>query len=119
MGCCVFRDPGIWAASSASAFAGQMNRPSQWIAQMADGMSWRRGSERFPTSLEGRISFDGDASPIDCILSDLSMTGARLGFREAAEIPPEFELQIPEEGACAMVRLVWTRGHEAGVMFTD
>lgn len=86
---------------------------------MADGMSWRRGSERFPTSLEGRISFDGDASPIDCVMSDLSTTGARLGFRDAAEIPLEFELQIPEAGACARVRLVWTRGAEAGVMFTD
>lgn len=86
---------------------------------MADGMSWRRASERFPTYLEGRITFDDDTSPIDCIMSDISTTGARIGLTQAAEIPLEFELQIPEQGARAKVRLVWCTGREAGVVFTD
>jgi hypothetical protein len=37
----------------------------------------------------------------------------------SAEIPLEFELQIPEEGARAKVRLVWSNGVYHGVMFTD
>lgn len=86
---------------------------------MADGVSRRRSSERFPTYLAGRISFEDDSPPIDCIMSDISATGARLGIMQLAEIPLEFELQIPEEGARAKVRLVWSNGREHGVVFTD
>jgi hypothetical protein len=86
---------------------------------MTDGTFQRRESERFPTHLKGRISFDDDTAPIDCVMSEISTTGARIGCAEGAEIPLEFELQIPEEGACARVRLVWSNGRVHGVAFVD
>jgi hypothetical protein len=52
-------------------------------------------------------------------MRDLSVTGARLVFPYPAEIPLEFELQIPEEEASVQVRLMWSTGKEYGVIFTD
>lgn len=86
---------------------------------MKHGMTELRSSRRFRTHLEGRIKHDDNAPAIECVLWDLSETGARLMIPHSAEIPLEFELQIPEEGARAKVRLVWSNGVHHGVMFTD
>jgi hypothetical protein len=86
---------------------------------MTHATAERRSGERFRTHLEGRIVLDDSSSFVECITWEISATGARIGFREPVEIPLEFELQIPEEDACAKVRLVWSNGKEYGVMFTD
>jgi len=86
---------------------------------MTHGMTERRSGERFLTHIEGRVVLDDNASSVECIMWDISDTGARIGFHGPVEIPLEFELQIPEEGATAKVRLVWAKGREYGVMFTD
>lgn len=85
---------------------------------MTYGTVERRAQERFPTHLEGRVVL-GDMPSVECIMWDVSNTGARIGFDHPVEIPLEFELHVPAEGACAKVRLVWTNGREYGVMFTD
>jgi hypothetical protein len=79
----------------------------------------RRSSERIQTFLEGRVVLDDCSSFIECTVWDISDTGARIGFLQPAEVPLEFELQIPREGASAQVRLVWSTGKEHGVAFTD
>jgi hypothetical protein len=82
-------------------------------------MTERRSSERFPTILKGLI-VRGDSSPsVECIVRNLSTTGAQISLLYPAEIPLQFELQISEEGASAKARLIWTTGKEAGVVFTD
>lgn len=86
---------------------------------MEHGRLERRSSERFRTHLSGRIAWDDNARSIECIMHDLSGTGARLQFPNFAEIPLEFDLQISEEGASARARLIWTTGKEYGVMFID
>jgi hypothetical protein len=42
----------------------------------------------------------------------------RLVIPAPADIPLEFELNIPDKGAVAMVRLVWTTGSHYGARFT-
>lgn len=79
----------------------------------------RRSSERFVFDLKGQVAPQGNSYPVECRMLDLSTTGARLEFFGAAEIPLEFELQIPKKEAVAQVRLVWTMGRECGVVFTD
>ena len=74
-------------------------------------------SRRFSTRLDGRIVPDGEASPLACVVSDLSETGARLVLCEPGELPLEFALEVPDEGARALVRLVWSNGRESGVKF--
>jgi hypothetical protein len=86
---------------------------------MRPGMPERRSTTRFPTHLEGVIASKGTNMPIECIVWDLSESGVRLVLSEASDIPLEFELQIPSEGAKAMVRLIWTTGFHYGAAFTD
>lgn len=86
---------------------------------MKHGMMERRSSERFRTNLKGLIAREDNSPSVECIVLDLSTTGARIALLYPAEIPLEFELQIPEAGAFARARLIWTTGKEAGVAFTD
>ncbi len=95
----------------------------RFLGQGAVGMTHepvqRRSNERVQTFLEGRVVLDDRSSFIECAVWDISDTGARIGFLQPAEVPLEFELQIPQEGAAAQVRLVWSTGKEHGVAFTD
>jgi len=77
----------------------------------------RRRTRRFPTRLEGRIVPRGDAPLLECVVYDLSEMGVRLVLCEKGELPLEFELEIPDEGARASVRVIWTNGREVGAEF--
>ncbi len=77
-------------------------------------------------STDGRLSglqgwFDAETTgdPIECAVWDLSATGARLVIFPPTDVPLEFELRIPQEGAIARVRLVWASGNDYGVQFID
>ncbi|QRM35583.1 PilZ domain-containing protein [Microvirga sp. VF16] len=86
---------------------------------MKHGLPERRSSKRFPTQLDGLIVGDQGQRPIACLVSDLSEVGVRLVVSAPADVPLEFELQIPAQGASASVRLVWTDGVHYGATFTD
>ena len=91
---------------------------------MKNGMPERRSIERFRTKLIGWVAYDENAPAVECILWDLSTTGARLVFPDPALIPLdfdqlEFDLHILEEGMSARVRLIWTTGEQYGVRFTN
>ncbi|MCB8822196.1 PilZ domain-containing protein [Microvirga rosea] len=77
----------------------------------------RRSSRRFPTHLEGRITHEDYLEPVHCVVRDLSDTGVRIALSEPSEIPLEFNLEIPDEGAIASVRLIWSTGTELGGQF--
>jgi hypothetical protein len=79
----------------------------------------RRSSQRHLAYLEGRIASRTAQVPIECLIWDLSEAGVRLVVSPPADVPLEFELQIPSEGAKANVRLVWTTGIHYGARFTD
>jgi hypothetical protein len=79
----------------------------------------RRSRPRHSTCLEGQIADQGARTPVACTVWDLSETGVRLIVPPPADIPLEFELQIPAEGARAKVRLIWNSGAHYGARFTD
>ncbi|KLK92650.1 hypothetical protein AA309_13255 [Microvirga vignae] len=86
---------------------------------MNSRISERRLSERFPTCLEGWIAGKTLGAAIACTVWDLSETGACLVIEGPADVPVDFELQIPSESAEARVRLIWTTGTHYGAEFTD
>ena len=86
---------------------------------MAHGLPERRSHERFPTHLKGWIAHKTVPTPIACTVWDLSETGVRLVIDDPADLPLEFELRIPDAGAAARVRLVWTTGVSYGAQFKD
>jgi hypothetical protein len=86
---------------------------------MTIGMPERRSHARFPTVLDGFITGTEGRAPIECSVWDLSQSGVRLVISGPADIPLEFELQIPDAGATALVRLVWASGSHYGARFTN
>jgi hypothetical protein len=79
----------------------------------------RRSSPRHLIHLEGWIASQTAQEPIGCTIWDLSEAGVRLVVPPPADVPLEFELQIPSEDARARVRLVWTSGTHYGARFMD
>jgi hypothetical protein len=85
---------------------------------MTFGLPERRSDERFATVLEGWIGDPTGKARIECSVWDLSQSGVRLVISGSADVPLEFELQIPDAGATAMARLIWTDGTHFGAQFT-
>jgi hypothetical protein len=86
---------------------------------MSLGLPERRSDERFATVLDGWIRDPISKVRIECSVWDLSQSGVRLVISGSADVPVEFELQIPDAGATAMTRLVWTDGTHYGARFTS
>lgn len=85
---------------------------------MSLGLPERRADKRFTTMLDGWIRDPESKARIGCSVRDLSRSGVRLVVPDSADIPVEFELEIPDAGAAAMTRLVWTDGTHYGARFT-
>lgn len=86
---------------------------------MSQRIPERRSSQRRLTHLEGWIAGDAAQERIECTVWDLSEAGVRLVVPPPADVPLEFELQIPAQDAKAKVRLVWTTGIHYGARFMD
>jgi len=54
---------------------------------------------------------------IDCVVRDISETGARLGFSSPASIVGDVELHIPARGEIIQANVVWVEDCECGVSF--
>jgi hypothetical protein len=77
----------------------------------------RRSGDGFPMSLEGWFASETTGEPTKCTVWDLSETEIRLVIPPPADVPLEFELKIPSEGASAWVRLIWNSGNHYGARF--
>lgn len=83
-------------------------------------LSDRRGSRRYTINRIAKFQADAYTLPRDCMISDISDSGARL-FAENVEIPNQFNLLIDnnERGLRRACEVVWRLGYELGVKFTD
>src|SRR5262245_35614464 len=54
---------------------------------------------------------------VNCVVRDLSDTGARLRVEGSMTVPDTFELLIPLDGFEAPCQVVWRKGGEVGVRF--
>ena len=77
----------------------------------------QRRSVRMKTFLKGRISFNGGASTMDCLIRDLSSVGARLELSQTSAIPEVFELYVPNRDRTLRATLCWRRDNGVGVTF--
>lgn len=59
-----------------------------------------------------------DWTVINCIVRDMSDTGARLEFGGPTELPKEFRLLIVASHLLIPAEVAWQRGQAAGVHFT-
>ena len=77
----------------------------------------RTTAARQKSLLQGRIYFNNRRSSIDCLIRDISATGAKLRFSSAVETPAFVELHIPNKDETHPARVAWRRGEEMGVEF--
>ncbi|MFY9291757.1 MAG: PilZ domain-containing protein [Methylorubrum rhodinum] len=81
--------------------------------------SEQRQDIRKRTFLKGRILFNKGASSMDCLIRDLSETGARLELSETSTLPEVFDLYIPQKDETFRCTLRWRRDGGVGIAFAD
>jgi PilZ domain len=80
-------------------------------------MSERRRATRQKSFLRGCIYFNNRRSALDCLIRDISQTGARLIFSETVSIPDVVDLHIPQKDQMLRVHVQWRHGEEIGIAF--
>lgn len=77
-------------------------------------MRERRKEQRWPSYLGGRASFR-QQSTADCLVRNISATGAKLIVRGGRFVPDEFELTVPQRDTIYRARARWRSLDEIGV----
>ena len=77
----------------------------------------RRHAARNRSLLQGKILINDRRSVIDCVVRNLSESGACLRVESMAGIPPAFELQIGDEIATRQCVAIWQGENRIGVEF--
>ena len=80
-------------------------------------MAETRNSPRLRTFKGGSIMF-GVAAAIDCIIRNMSETGAALEVESPVGIPDEFTLLVKPEYVKRNCRVAWRSAKRIGVEFT-
>lgn len=82
-------------------------------------MNERRIAHRQKSFLRGCIYFNNRRSAADCLIRDISDTGARLIFSSAIAIPDVVDLYIPHKEQTLRSQVQWRHGDELGVAFVQ
>jgi hypothetical protein len=77
----------------------------------------KRRTRRHRVLKDGRIITLDNYSVINCMVRDLSDTGARLKCGDQIAVPNEFRLQVGHEPTVRPARAIWRRGNEIGIIF--
>lgn len=80
-------------------------------------MSEHRRETRQRVFLKGRIVFNNGSSSFDCLVRDMSSSGARLVMSDATTLPEVFDLYIPQKDRTYRSTLRWRREDGIGVTF--
>src|SRR5262245_53964409 len=80
-------------------------------------MDERRQSARKRSFLQGRVYYNNRRASVDCLVRDISDTGAKLVFGETVVVPDALELYLPGREEMHRVFVQWRRGAEIGVDF--
>lgn len=76
-----------------------------------------RHEHRRRTLKRGRVLLSSSTT-LDCVIRDLTETGARLQFSAPTILPREFLLLNVTENTVRPARLVWQKAESAGISFS-
>jgi PilZ domain len=82
-------------------------------------MSDRRKSHRQKSLLRAFVYFGNSASPVECIVRDLSEAGARLKFQYLPTTTHDVDIHIPVKGQKLRADVRWQEGDEIGIAFAS
>ena len=78
-----------------------------------------RTAPRLRSLLKGKIIYNNRLSTIDCVVRDISGSGARLALPQNFTLPDRFELYVPLKEKTYSVEVRWRGDEDFGVMFLD
>jgi hypothetical protein len=76
-----------------------------------------RVAPRMRSLLKGKIVYNNRLSTMDCVVRDISATGARLALAHQNVLPDRFELYVPLKEKNYSVEVRWRADEDIGVMF--
>ncbi|MCQ0990414.1 PilZ domain-containing protein [Jiella marina] len=79
----------------------------------------RRVAPRTRVLKRAKVIFNNGYSTYDCIVRNISATGALLTLDDSVHLPKEFRIKIGEEQNTRLARLVYRRTMFAGIRFID
>jgi hypothetical protein len=79
----------------------------------------KRANDRIRSFLRAQIIFNNRMTTIDCIIKNISATGARVALNDTLAVPTEFDIYIPQRGYSHHARLVWRDRDSIGIDFLD
>ena len=77
----------------------------------------RRAAPRVKALLRGIIYYNGRSAAADCLVRDISATGAKLELSENVIIPDLFDIYIPKKGGTLRAAVQWRHGDLVGIAF--
>ena len=75
----------------------------------------RRTIPRKPVLMSGAIEFAG--STLNCLIRDISISGAALDVTDPRDIPERFNLVFKADGAHIPCHVIWRQQERIGVAF--
>ena len=82
-------------------------------------MQDRRKLVRRRTLRGGRLAYDDGAQTAECLIRDLSETGARVRVADIRRFPSELVLSFDGRPGSRSCFVKWRRGDALGLVFTD
>jgi PilZ domain len=82
-----------------------------------DSMSDKRSNPRQRSFLKGRVLFNGGQNSLECLIRDISPSGARVELSASVTLPDRFDLFLPHRDETCKVHIQWRRGNQLGVAF--
>lgn len=76
----------------------------------------RRTDPRGRVIYGGTIATDAN-SKVDCVVRNLSGSGANVEFPNSARMPDQISIAIPKTGRSFLAKIVWWRANRAGLEF--
>jgi len=90
------------------------------LREPADAREERRRAARHRALKGGRIVFHHGSSVIDCVIRNMSDTGAALDVASTIGIPDEFELHLADHHLPRTCHVQWRKGdRRIGVVFAE
>lgn len=79
----------------------------------------KRKKDRAPSFLGGTIMYNRDLWSADCVIKNISESGAKLTGRNLPMLPDRFYLVIPQKKTKYLVHVRWRARDQIGVEFEE
>lgn len=79
----------------------------------------RRVHPRHRVLKGGTLAFNNGYGALECVVRNLSASGARLQFGDTAAVPSRFDLRMAGEVAAIAAHVRWRTTTDVGVAFDD